>query len=233
MNYFKHILSILFCLFVFNVQAQETPAQTGTRLFNLNRFADAIPFYQKELETQKDPKIFQDVTFRLAECYRILGKNEEAEKAYKIMFLKNRKSPGVLYNYAIFLKGLGKYSDAKQKFANYATMFPEDTLTKWQLASCDSAITWLKSSTGYYVREIKEVNSAEPEFSPLLLNNTLHFVSSKVSAAELTGQLDQSSEDAGSTKKNPPAKSPKGKKTQPDKNALDAPLPTLDIFTTH
>lgn len=228
MNYFKHILSILFCVLAFNVQAQETPAQIGNRLFNLNRFADAIPFYQQELETLKDPKFFQDVTFRLAECYRILGKNEEAEKAYKIMFLKNRKSPGVLYNYAIFLKGLGKYSDAKQKFANYQTMFPEDTLTKWQIASCDSAIAWLKSSTGYYVREIKEVNSAEPEFSPLLLNNTLHFVSSKVSAAELTGQPAQDGE--GNTRKT--TSSSKGKKVQPDKNALDAPLPTLDIFTT-
>lgn len=228
MNYFKHIFSILFCVFALNVQAQETPAQIGNRLFNLNRFADAIPFYQQELETLKDPKLFQDVTFRLAECYRILGKNEEAEKAYKIMFLKNRKSPGVLYNYAIFLKGLGKYSDAKQKFANYATMFPEDTLTKWQIASCDSAIAWLKSSTGYYVREIKEVNSAEPEFSPLVLNNTLHFVSSKVSAAELTGQSGEGSTEGGNTRKI----TPKGKKNQPDKSALDAPLPTLDIFTT-
>jgi outer membrane protein OmpA-like peptidoglycan-associated protein len=229
MNYFKHILSILFCVLTFNVQAQETPAQIGNRLFNLNRFADAIPFYQQELETLKDPNLFQDVTFRLAECYRILGKNEEAEKAYKIMFLKNRKSPGVLYNYAIFLKGLGKYSDAKQKFVNYATMFQEDTLVKWQIASCDSAIAWIKYSTGYYVREIKDVNSPEPEFSPLLLNNTLHFVSSKVSAAELTGQSAEGDDEGGNVRK---ATTTKGKKVQPDKNALDAPLPTLDIFTT-
>lgn len=222
--YLRHILLFFFAITGSVVLfAQESPYQTGNRLFYLNKFADAIPFYQKELETLKDPKLMQDVTFRLAECYRILGKNEEAEKAYKIMFLKNKKAPGVLYNYGIFLKGLGKYSEAKQRFANYATMFPEDTLAKWQMASCDSAIMWQKNQGNYFVKEVKEVNSEEPEFSPLIINNKLHFVSSKATAAQLKSEAGGE----GDT----PKKTVKGK-SSPDLKALETPVPTLDIFTT-
>ncbi|MCC6683749.1 MAG: OmpA family protein, partial [Bacteroidia bacterium] len=221
---------LLLLLSGFNMlQAQQVQSayEKGNILFNINKFNDAIPFYLKELETTHDPAFAEELTFRLAECYRITGQHTEAEKVYRKLYLKNKKAPRIMYNYGVFLRGIGKYKEAKVQFQAYSALRPDDSLAIRQIISCDSAMKWASVKSNYYVREVKELNSTEPDFSPLVWGNQLYFVSSKQSAS-------QTETDGTTTTKQIKGKpAVKGKKIAPDEKALEKPLPTLDMMSTY
>ncbi len=156
----------------------------GDKLFDKNLFAEAIPFYEQEIE-DKNKKTFDHATLRLADCYRITGEFEKAEITYKIYLKKNKKEPAAVLNYALSLKSSAKYAEAAIQFAAYIKLNPSDPLGKIFLKSCDLAQVWLDETIGKEVRNVEKINSPESDFAPVFLSPTeLVFTSSRTGGTE-------------------------------------------------
>ena len=159
--------------------AQKNDMQKADRYFDLNMFKDAIPFY---LEASKDgsPKEKEKALLQLANCYRIVGEFEEAEKTYQ-KILKSKKAPASSYfDYGLALKASSKYMEAITAFEKYRTKAPADTANaNRMIKSCLMAQQWLDEPVEYDVKLVEKFSTESPEFAAGYYMDGIYLCSSR------------------------------------------------------
>ena len=122
----KRTLILLFLIAAFVVPQlsfSQRNLEKGNRLFDMNQYKKAIPFFEKDMNSD-DKVVKLEATFRLADCYRLLGDFENAEKIYKKLINKGGGKEAI-FQYALALKAAAKYYEAKKEFLNYIKLlFP-------------------------------------------------------------------------------------------------------------
>lgn len=151
----------------------------GNRLYDLNMFEEAIVYYEKELDGSGDRDSKQEALTKLANCYRLLGRFEEAEEVYKKIFKRKRKDPENVLNYALALKASAKYAEAKEEFERYIKLNPDDPMGPNYVKSCDLAQQWLEENLGKTVKNLMLVNSPDPDIAPTFYQDGIVFSSSR------------------------------------------------------
>lgn len=151
--------------------------EKGDRLFDLNKYEEAIPYYKKEIKTSKG-KVRRAATLKLADSYRLLNEFEEAEKVYK-QLISRGGGKDAIFSYGMALKAAAKYAEAKEEFLRYNELDPDDPRGMLYARSCDSAQTWLDSEPNYDVFELVEFNTPGPEISPTFYKGGLMFSSER------------------------------------------------------
>lgn len=181
----KHIILIVLVLQVllpFTNQAQKY-SNKGDRYFDLNLFEDAIKYYDIEASNGKDREYKNYAKKQLAECYRIIGEFEEAEKAYRkvLKSKKNQSDPINYLNYGKSLKSSAKFAEAKLQFEEFIRLSPEDPRGAMYLESCDSAQLWLDANLDKTVKNLEAINSVSPDFAPVFSSEgKIVFTSSRI-----------------------------------------------------
>jgi outer membrane protein OmpA-like peptidoglycan-associated protein/tetratricopeptide (TPR) repeat protein len=148
-----------------NLYSQKNDMQKADRYFDLNMFKDAIPFYleaSKQGKTQEKEKALM----QLANCYRITGEFEEAEKTYQ-KILKNKKTPATSYfDYGLALKASSKYLEAITVFEKYRSKAPADSANaNRMIKSCLMAQQWLDEPVEYDVKLVDKLSTESPDFA--------------------------------------------------------------------
>ena len=178
MNLNVHILVVFFCgmLFFPQVGSAQNNLKKGNRLFDLNQYDKAIPFFEKEIKN-RDRKVKLEATTRLADCYRLIGDFKNAEKYYK----KSIKgtNPESLFKYGLALKAAAKYAEAKQVFEKYVEKKPEDPNGIMMVKSCDFAQEMLDAEMIYDIRELKAINTENVDISPVFYKGGIVFSSQR------------------------------------------------------
>lgn len=178
MNLNIHILVVFFCgmLFFPQVSSAQNNLKKGNRLFDLNQYDKAIPFFQKDMKS-RDRKVKTEATSRLADCYRLTGDFKNAEKLYKK--LTSGSDPESLFKYGLALKAAAKYAEAKQVFERYVKKKPEDPNGIMMVKSCDFAQEMLDAEVTYDIRELKPINTVYKELSPVFYKGGIVFSSQR------------------------------------------------------
>ena len=170
-----HLNSRLICLLVFLFTASMAFAQNKATKAADDAFADqlyltALQKYQKASSKVKNNKAERDrISFRIAECYRMMNNTKKAEVAYKRLvtntkFIKDE--PRVLLYYANALKSNGNYDEAIKQYTAYKEFAPKDPKAEQGIESCKMAKEWLANPTKYNVKWEKTLNSREDDFAP-------------------------------------------------------------------
>ncbi len=168
-NIFRRTLgTLILAALLTPLEAQRNLAR-GDRYFDLNMFEDAIVYYEKDVDSRKK-QVSQKAMQRLADCYRITGKFSKAEETYKKILSRKKKDPASVLNYGLALKNSAKYAEAVPVFEEYIRMVPDDKMGPVYLRSCDSAQKWLDETIGREVKNLKEINTSESDFSPVVMN---------------------------------------------------------------
>lgn len=178
------VIVLLCCTGV--VSAQRNAAK-GDRYFNQNLFEEAIKYYELELDKGTDRDAKNHSKKQLAECYRIIGEFEQAEKAYQKVLKKksNREDPTNFLNYGKSLKASAKFEEAKVQFQEFINLRPDDPRGPVFLQSCDSAQLWLDQTLGKDVNNLTLINTEESEFAPVFVApGVLLFSSSREGSKE-------------------------------------------------
>ena len=123
------LVLFLFLIIGSSAFAQRNLAK-GNRLFDMGQYERAIPFFEKEVSNPERLIKIEAIT-KIADCYRLLGNFELAEKNYKNAISKGGGKEAV-YNYGLALKAAAKYAEAKEIFLRYQKLNPDDFLLKEQ-----------------------------------------------------------------------------------------------------
>ncbi len=167
------------------VQAQSSRAwRAADAAFESMQYTTAANKYKKALSKAKSKPDKELISFKMAECYRYMNNTRRAEAGYKrILKTKYAEEHPILYlYYAQALKTNEKFDEAKIWFEKYAEFVPADPRGKNGAESCDLAKDWLENPTKVEVKNVKQLNSRESDFSPTFADktgNTLIFTSTR------------------------------------------------------
>ncbi len=170
------LVLFLFLIIGSSAFAQRNLAK-GNRLFDMGQYERAIPFFEKEVSNPERLIKIEAIT-KIADCYRLLGNFELAEKNYKNAISKGGGKEAV-YNYGLALKAAAKYAEAKEIFLRYQKLNPDDPRGLMMAKSCDLAEKMIVEDPLYDVVEIKQWNTDGVEISPMYYKNGILFSSQR------------------------------------------------------
>lgn len=178
--YISRILALLVMLFCSLGQgtagafAQKKPASRADAYYENNEYAKAIPLYRKMAD--KDDEALR----KLADCFRLIKNYREAETHYARLVSKKPTDPLIYYYYAEALLNNNKYDEAKQQFAVYSTLNPDDPKGELYSKACDQIKDLLVKPALYRVYNLGEINSPVSDFCPVFYKDGLLFASERV-----------------------------------------------------
>ena len=171
-------LVLLLTVFSAGMAFSQKNLSKANRYYDLNMFNDAVPLYLlASKEGNKESKELALV--RLANCYRITGEFELAEKTYKTIVKNKKTAPVNFLNYALALKGSSKYEEAAEIFKKYKQVNPSDKMCDVYIKSCQMAQQWLDEPVNMDVKNIQNANSLVPDFSAVYFDQGILFSSSR------------------------------------------------------
>jgi len=183
------ILILTFLAFSLSSVAQNKFSKAADDAFSDHMYLVALQKYQKAYSKIKNNKTERDrISFRMAECYRMMNNMKKAEVAYKrlvtnVKFVKDE--PKVILYYADALKANGNYEEAQKQYQAYKERVPNDPRGDVGIETCTLAKEWIANPSKYEVRWEKILASKEDDYAPAYADkkyNSILFTSDRDAA---------------------------------------------------
>ncbi|MDN3581055.1 OmpA family protein [Mucilaginibacter flavus] len=156
---------ILICIWIMlaakalTAQEQLSIKQQADKLFDRYEYFKSLKLYLKLADRKNaDIKLFE----RVASCYRYINQYPEAEQWYERITANPKAEKLSHYFYAEVLLRNRKFDQAKQQYKIYFTNDAGALALK--LNDCDSAMVWMKQSTGYKVANTTAANTKSSDW---------------------------------------------------------------------
>ncbi|WP_316803144.1 OmpA family protein [Pedobacter nototheniae] len=160
----------------FSADAQYV-IKDADKQYTLYNYSKAIDLYEQAYEKKESLHAAE----RLANAYSFVNNYVQAESWYAIASkMPDSKADNVL-GYAKALQNNSKYTEAKVQYLNYADRNKEVSqkqLAIW-VASCDSAIKWMKTPKQVELVNQKILNSAQSDWGAVSYQGAIVFTSDR------------------------------------------------------
>ena len=163
---------LIFLVFVFShsiLSGQNNKKEKDFRAnaaFDAGGYYEAIDLYKNAFNKIRDRNKKNEIVFKIAECYRIIGESKKAEVWYRKVINRDLQDPSIFLRYGEMLMISENYSEAAEQFKRYKELVPDDPRGETGLRSCQIAVQWLENPTNYVVEEMRFFNSRQRDFSP-------------------------------------------------------------------
>lgn len=155
--------------------------------FELFNYAKAIDLYEQAFRKKESLHTAE----HLAMAYAVINNYKQAESWYAIAAKMPGSKPENLLGYAKALQGNSKYREAKMQYKAYIETskdIPKIQANVW-LASCDSAIKWMKQPKQIEITNHKALNSQQSDWGSAEYNGATVFTSDRTTfSSRLPGQ---------------------------------------------
>lgn len=180
------VLSIFCMLIFFSAVGQTTKSRKAIEYYSTGQYFAAIDLLRDAYGDEVDANIKLDITFKIAECYRLTSQPEKAEVWYKRVVQKKYGNPLIYLYYADALKTNEKFDLAIENYNEYKKLVPDDPRGENGVKSCELASKWKENPSGYKVANMKFFNTKESEYYPAYANaeyTEVFFTSSREESA--------------------------------------------------
>lgn len=153
--------------------------------YELGEYYGAANIYKRAYRNvpAKNKPLRAQVSFRLANCYRLTNNNARAELSYATAIRYKCTDNLVYLYYAEILRINGKYQEALKNYRIYLSVDSTNIWAKNGEKSCLAIPEWKKKRPHYEVKKMEVLNSKKAaEFCPAFANNegdVLYFNSSR------------------------------------------------------
>ena len=172
------IFLLLFCSI--SLFGQKKQFNKANALFKNGEYGNAIPLYEEILEKRQGVA----TQSKLAYCYRMNNRLEEAEKLYaKVVTHKRARTETFLY-YGEALMSNEKYDEAKVWFQKYAEAEPDDPKGAAMVLACDQVPSIQPYFANVQINPFLQ-NTEADDNSPVFWNGGLVFTSDRNLGAKL------------------------------------------------
>lgn len=182
------LLSLSAILFMVNlpVKAQYILSEADGQ-YRLYKYIKAIDLYEQAYKKKNTLHAAE----RLAQGYNLTRNYVQAESWYAVALHMQGSKPEHVLGYAQALQNNSKYSEAKVQYEKYAMLNKEVTeaqKTIW-LASCDSAVLWMKNPQPVLINNQRNLNSKQSDWGAVVYQNEVVFASdrSNIASASFKG----------------------------------------------
>lgn len=164
-------------LFAFILLSLALPAQykKGLKLYNQEDYFKAIPKFLSAANSNGEEKL--DATIKLADCYRNIKDYKNAAAYYKKALETGKVDPLTHYHYGVVLKSNNNYPEALTELNAYLATNPNDLRANNAIKYCNEIKAWQSLPKEYEATNLTEINTEKSEFSPVVYDGKLVFVS--------------------------------------------------------
>lgn len=135
-------------------------------------YASAAKLYENILKSETNDMAM----LHLADCYRKMNKETEADTWYSRAIQSSAASPADKLHYAEVLQEEGKYNDAIALLEDYLQSSPYDVAAKNKLASCKNPGQFSTANPFYIVEPVVFSSTSDIAcFSPFIANGKIYF----------------------------------------------------------
>jgi len=176
------ILILSFHLFSFAANAQMRFYDEAEETYQAGQFYEAVDMYRDAYDKIPGREIKDEITFKIAECYRKTDQPRKAELWYSKAIKRDYDNPLIYLYYANALKTNEKFDEAIENYKKYQELNPDDPLGEIGVESCTLAKKWKENPSGYKVAKQRYLNSLERDFAPAYARsdyNEIYFTSSR------------------------------------------------------
>lgn len=165
---FKNVflVSIITICFFSTSLAQRSVYDKANQYYQNGQYYQAVDLLRDAYGKVSDKDLKNDITFQVAECYRLTNEPKKAQMWYKKSIQKKYNNPLIYLYYADALKMNEDFEDAIVNYKEYKKLVPADPRGENGVRSCELAIKWTESPNGYKVANMKFFNSRDSEYSP-------------------------------------------------------------------
>ena len=160
--------------------AQKNFSKDADKAFDNQEYFNAIELYKKAFTKAKKKEDKAFIIFRTAESYRMINDNKQAEAWYTKAIKANYTDPKAILYLADAKKAQEKYNEALIEYNNYKKAVPSDPRGEDGAKSCELAQKWKDAPTRYKVENMAQINTKDPDFSPMYADkkyNKIYFTS--------------------------------------------------------
>jgi peptidoglycan-associated lipoprotein len=160
--------------------AQKNFSKDADKAFDNQEYFNAIELYKKAYTKIKKKDEKARNIFMTAECYRMINDNKQAEAWYIKAIKANYPDPKATLYLADSKKAQEKYNEALIEYNNYKKLVPSDPRGEDGAKSCELAQKWKDAPTRYKVENLAQINTKDPDFSPMYADkkyNKIYFTS--------------------------------------------------------
>lgn len=167
-----------YCLFAFNFSAKaQYVLKDADKQYELFNYSKAIDLYEQAYKKKKSLHVAE----RLASSYAMVFDYKQAESWYAIASKMPESKAENILGYAKALQSNSKYSEAKLQYLNYIDK-KKDVSEKQQavwIASCDSALKWIKNPKKIDLINQVALNSAQSDWGAVNYQGGVVFTSDR------------------------------------------------------
>ena len=175
------IILVIFCCFC---SCKQVKLSEADHKFSQGEYFDAASMYRTiyRKTSPKNRELRGEVSFKLAECYRLINSVPRARASYQngIRYLPNDSI--IILQYARILQKSGDYKAAAEHYESFLKMFPDNEFARNGLKGSLAATGMKNNPTRYTVKKVELFNSRLSEFSPALIPpeyDQIYFASSR------------------------------------------------------
>ncbi len=175
MNKVRGIFLLLLFFISSLIFAQNKYSKSADDAFTDQQYLTALTRYQKAYSKVKNNKVERDrISFRMAECYRMMNNMKKAEIAYKRLATGKyvKTDPKVIIYYADALKTNGNYKEAINQYKLYLDKVPNDARAQRGVETSNLAMEWIKNPGKYEVKWEKKINGKDDDYAPAYADKT-------------------------------------------------------------
>jgi len=167
-----------YCLFVFSFSASaQYVLKDADKQYELFNYSKAIDLYEQAYKKKETLHTAE----RLASAYALVYNYKQAESWYAIAAKMPGSSPENVLAYAQALQRNSKYSEAKVQYLDYSDKnknVSEKQRAVW-LASCDSALKWIRNPKKIELINQKTLNSTQSDWGAVNYQGGVVFTSDR------------------------------------------------------
>jgi len=179
------LVSIITICFFNTSVAQKSVYDKANQYYQNGQYFQAVDLLRDAYNKVTSKELKSNITFQVAECYRLTNQPKKAEMWYKKSIQKKYNNPIIYLHYADALKMNDDFEKAIENYKEYKKLVPADPRGENGERSCELAIKWTESPNGYKVANMKFFNSRDSEYSPAFAKaeyDEVYFTSTRESA---------------------------------------------------
>ncbi len=203
----KYITLALIAISLSACSAQKRIKKADQR-YEIGEYNKAATMYYKSIRGVKNRYERANATYKMAECYRLIGNNSRAASSYKNAIKYKFNDPIVYLNYANVLYEENKLAEAKKYYKLYLNEDPTNSQALNGVLACDSIAKW-NLKTRYKVALAKQFEERRSSsFCPAIIgdnNETVYFTTNRdgvIGGKEMSAITGQRNNDIFVTSKN-------------------------------
>lgn len=154
--------------------AQKATMEKANELYKIERYAEAIPLFQKALASKES----LPGRSKLAYSLMILNRMKEAEEEYRKIIEEPRLRSKAFFYFGQVLMSLEKYTEAKKYFLKYDALEPDKEEGRLMADACDK-VPFIESIFEQVSFESYPFNTSQDDTAPVFHNNGIVFSSDR------------------------------------------------------